>query len=86
MLGEPAGRKHLDRSGEIHRRLTEHHLDAGMLGIGRSEDRRALVRLVDRVLLGDQHRRERLPVVRIDKRDLVTGPDRVDERLIGGQA
>ena len=64
---------------------SEHHLDARVLGVGRAEDRRALVRLVDRVLLRHHHRRQRLPVVGIDERDLVPGADRVDERLVGRQ-
>ena len=84
-LGEAARRQHLDRPGEVHLRLRHHHGDAGVRRIRRAEHRRAFVRLVDRVLLRDEHRRQRLPVVGIDQRDLVARADRVDERQVRRQ-
>src|SRR6186997_2664815 len=51
--------EHFHRAGEVHLALPHHHRDAGMLRVVRPEDRLALARLVDRILLGDLHCGER---------------------------
>ena len=53
----------------------------GCAAVGGLEHRGALVRLVDRVLLGDQHRRQRRAVVGVDQRDLL--PGRGSTRAVG---
>ena len=74
---EAAVGEHLHGTGEVHLALRHHHLHARMLAVGGAEDARALVRLVDGVLLGDAHRREQPAVIGIGKRDLRAHCDRV---------
>ena len=75
----------LDRAGEVHLALLHHHLDAGVLEVGGAEHRRALVRLVDRVLLGHRHRRQRFAGLRIDQRDRRCRSRSRRRRAVGGQ-
>ena len=78
--GVAAGRQHLDRAGEVDLALVHHQPDARVCGVGRPEHGRALVLLVDRVFLGDQHGRQHLAAVRIDEREILAGPDGSGER------
>ena len=73
---EAAVRQHVERSGQVHLALLHHHAHAGMLFIGRAKHQFAFERLVDRVLLGDAHRGERLGIIVSDKRDAVADSNR----------
>ena len=84
-LGEPARRQHADRAGEIDLALLHHQLDAGMRGVGRAKHACAFMRLVDRVFLGDEHRRQQFAAVRIDERDVIARPDRRGARRVRRQ-
>ena len=72
---ESAVGQHFERTGKIHVALRHHHFHARVLKVGRPENRQALVRFVDPILLFDRHGREDLAVVRIDERDVAAETD-----------